>query len=412
MLIEQLLPFLIAAALGFAIGLDRERRHFRMQSMGVRSFVLLGLLGALAGSVQNVYFSTSIALFVAAAIIVGYYRTSQDGGGEPEMGLTTEFAGAITFVLGYMAHDRPWLTAILGLTVFTVLWSRKALHNFSRHQVKPAEIQAALILLVLVIGIRPLLPEGPIDPWGIVHLKTFVTVIALILGIQFLSHILIQVFGKTVGVPLWGFLAGFISSTAVILMLPKLVKKDKALTASALAAALFASTSTFVLLLLIVSALSYELLGQVSAFLALSILISTLAGLFFAKRQDKIAPFPTMENPIAFIPAVKLALILSAIVLTVGFVNEFAGDFGTKVASFIGGLGELHGVTLSVATIFVSKSMTITQAKTSIMLAAVASIISKLVITWVGSQTRYAVYFSLVAAAMTTSILAAWSFMS
>ncbi len=409
MLLEQIFPFIIASALGFAIGLERERRGVAARSMGLRSFVLLALLGALTAVLESSLMAAVIALFVSGLIIAGYLRTSRsDQNGNAEVGLTSELAAGATYLLGYFAHSAPWLSAILGILIFAILWNRKTLHQFSREKIKPEEIQATLILAALVIAIRPLLPEEAIDPWGIIHIKTLVTMIALILSIQFASYILIQSFGGAVGVPLWGLLAGFVSSTAVVFLIPSLLKQEKIHTQNALAAALLATASSLGLLIVLVTMISESLFWHVLGYTGPAILIALMSAWFCVKRGFETTDLSIQKNPIALWPAIKLALAIGSVILMISGIQHFFGQEGTLIASFAGGLGELHAVTISIAALYKSQNISIEQAKLNILVAVVASIISKLGITVLMARNRYSLYFSGVACLMIGVIIGSW----
>ena len=47
---QQILPFLVALAIGLLLGLERERSHSRKLPAGSRTFALLSLVGAVAAS--------------------------------------------------------------------------------------------------------------------------------------------------------------------------------------------------------------------------------------------------------------------------------------------------------------------------------------------------------------------------
>lgn len=405
-MLEKLIPFLIAAALGFAIGLERERRHFKLRSMGVRTFTLLGLLGALAAFLDNTLLAASMALFAGAAIITGYIRTTTilDDDKSHDFGLTTEIAGVITFILGYLAHIDPLLSGMLGLFVFVVLLSRGPLHKFSRQQVKPNEIQAAVILFVLALGIWPLLPNQAIDPWGLLNIKNFVMIITLIAGVQFVSYIAIRIFGESIGLPLSGILGGFISSTVVLLTMPGMIKAERRSLYHGISATLFACASTFAFLLFVIGTLSIELFWTILPAIIFPIIISTLVALILARKKQETTSFSAVKNPISLIPALKLALTFSGLIVVIGIIHRFLGPTGTQVASFMGGLLELHGVSISATLLYLNKTLGQIDAKNSILLAALASIISKIVVTLVLDRGRYATIVSLVLVLMMASM--------
>ncbi len=391
-MLDKLLPFLIAGALGLAIGIERERRHPDIRTMGVRTFILLGILGSLTGIIENALLQAAICFFTGSAIIVGYVRASADVAHHKkvDIGLTTEIAGGATFVLGYLAHVDALLSAILGLFVLIILLSRQSLHRFSKEQLQSNEIQAAVILFVLVLGILPLLPDNMTDPWGLFNVKQIVTIVAAVAGVQFLSYVAVRIFGNNLGMPLAGFLAGFVSSTAVFFSLPSLIKRDKALVYSVASAAIFASVSTFLFLFFVVAILSVGIFFSILPIVLPSAIVGSGIGLFLAKYQAKDSVFPILKNPLSLRSAVRLGFLLTVVMAALGLVQKFFGISGIKTASFLGGLGELHAVSISATSLYNESKINEEVAKNCILFAALASMLSKIVITWIMARDKYA----------------------
>jgi hypothetical protein len=60
----KLSPYLIALAIGLMIGIERERRITKdEQPMGLRSFLLFALLGALAGGINQPFVTLGLLIF-------------------------------------------------------------------------------------------------------------------------------------------------------------------------------------------------------------------------------------------------------------------------------------------------------------------------------------------------------------
>ena len=71
---QQFEPYLLSFLIGLLIGIDRERSlPVGLKGMGVRTFILFSLLGAIAGGMTNVNFALMISFFVFTAILLNYY---------------------------------------------------------------------------------------------------------------------------------------------------------------------------------------------------------------------------------------------------------------------------------------------------------------------------------------------------
>jgi uncharacterized membrane protein (DUF4010 family) len=211
---DKVHPFLISLVISLIVGIERERSHPQgSQAIGVRTFMLLGMSGTLAAFLQYTPFTVAIILFTGTLILLGYWRTS---GPESDTGLTTEVSAIVVFGLGFLANRESMLALALGIAVFAILFSRTWLHRFSRETLRPAELQAALTIGVLVVGVIPFLPDHAIDPWNVINPRRLTSVISALAGIQFSSYVAVRMLGQKAGLMLSGFLGGLISSTSVL----------------------------------------------------------------------------------------------------------------------------------------------------------------------------------------------------
>ncbi|NJM09717.1 MAG: MgtC/SapB family protein [Bdellovibrionaceae bacterium] len=90
-------PYLISGAIGLLVGIEREKAHPSGKTMGVRTFVLIALLGAIAGGLQDIWMSLLIAIFCMALIAISYFNVTAKGTEPGHRGLITEFAAGIIF---------------------------------------------------------------------------------------------------------------------------------------------------------------------------------------------------------------------------------------------------------------------------------------------------------------------------
>ena len=127
-LLTVALEFATAVLLGALIGIEREKRKAEEEKpghiAGLRTFILLALLGAAAGwlsrTLSNPWMLAAALLIVGAFVVVGYFVTARSD--EAGKGLTTEVAAIIVFLLGAMVMLGFEALAI-GLAVVTAACS-------------------------------------------------------------------------------------------------------------------------------------------------------------------------------------------------------------------------------------------------------------------------------------------------
>lgn len=412
-MLEKLIPFFVAGAIGLIIGIEREQHNQgRNEAAGVRTFTLFGLLGALCSQIENLPVSIGISALVTFGILAGYWRASRLATTKgPDLGLTTEMAAGAVFALGYLADHDAMLSGIIAALVFGILLLAKPLHAFSRHNVRPQEIQAAALLLVLSLAILPLVPDRPIDPWGFVNPQRFLLIVVLIAAFQFLGYIATRIFDAKLGLPATGIVTGLISSTAAFFVLPNQLKKKPQVYPLVIAAALFATASSLCVLIFIVTAAAPDLTFPTLLIICgpMLICVVTSIGIIFRSTPGQPDPAPSQQqNPLSIVSALKLATTLFGLLLLISLTRHFLGPVSTQLVSFIAGLGELHGAALAIAVLFTNKGLTQGVAINSITLAVLGSLVSKLAITWFISRGKYRYLLALLLLLMILTAIFSW----
>ncbi len=397
----EIYPFAVSLLIGLIVGIERERSHTPdTQSAGVRTFVLIGLLGALAVKLGDPLIAVVFGLFTASIIVAGYIGTAKSDPAS-DLGITTEISAMCTYGLGMLSGKSPGLALLLGGVLFAVLYSRTWLHRFSREILQPGEIRAVLILALILVGIIPLLPVEAVDPWGIIRLRSLGKVIAALLVIQFASHIAIRAFGDKIGILLTSFLGGFVSSTSVFLTLPGKLKKDPSLFRLLCAAALLATIATLIEVLIILFMIDPSLLSHFAIPVIVMIMTAGVFVIGFSRRQDKVSYPDSSTNssrallkqnssPIELASVLKLSAVISLMLVAVSISTKWLGPTAATATAFFGALFELHGVTYSTAELLHHGTIAREAAIVNIAVAIVAAFISKLLILIFLNRGRFA----------------------
>jgi uncharacterized membrane protein (DUF4010 family) len=392
-MLELIQPFVIALSIGMLVGIERERRKSgSYQTMGVRSFMLLGLLGALAAHISVEAISASITLFVGMMILIGYWRSTSSSPGNKDLGLTSEIAGVVVYGLGYLAKAQPLLTLVLGVVVLTLLLTREQLHRFSTTQIKTKDLHAAAIILVLAIVIAPFLPDKPIDPWLLFNPRRFVIILVMLSIIQFAGYIAFAVFGSRQGAKLTGFLGGLLSSTAVFLDLSQKVRHEPKLKDFAFVSGMFAQIATLVELLFLTLAV-YPRMGVhlIPPLTAMAIAGWACAWLYQRKIDSDAQDLSIkITNPLDFKTALKQAVIFSSALAMIAIGHRLASDRGVFLLAAIGGALELHSTSMAVLALNAEQQVADAGAFLAVCLAVCLSVFTKIGILWSVCRGRFA----------------------
>lgn len=384
-------PYFIAIAIGLLIGIEREKSQSSDKTMGVRTFLLVSLSGAVAAGLQNTWLTILISAFTLGLILISYYTQTNSKATEIDRGLTTEFAAGIVYCLGYAAHNSPTLTAVIAPVVAVILFSKPTLHRFT-HAIKPTEFQAALLLLLAGVVVINLVPDTVIDPWGVFNPQKFGFIVLILATFEFASYLGTKIIGEKNGSLVIGFLGGFVSSTAVLLSSARNSVRAPATWPIHLCTTLSAQIAAFVELLIIIGLISTEIFFRIAIPISAAIFVGLCAIYILIKENKLLTSELVLKSPLDWRGVLRLSILLALILGTISLVKHWLGDQATLVVSFLTALFELHGVSLANATMYSHGQLSDKMTIQNIFFAVIASLIAKVVIS--GLITKRSRFFS------------------
>ena len=352
-----LLDLIVPLAIGLLIGTERGWSH-RHQSddkliAGIRTFGLAGLLGGIAAMMASMFqFFTWVMIFGGFVLLVvaAYVGDLKDN---PDRGLTTEIALLLTFllgslsVLGYMG-----MASGLAVVIALLLSLKDVLHTGLR-KLTGEELSGALKLLFISLVMLPVLPNEGMGPWAIFNPYSIWWMVVLISALGFAAYVAMKVAGLNYGLLLTALLGGVVSSTAMTLTLSKMHTQTSLRTILA-AGLLLTSALMFPRVLVEISLINPGLTDQLAAPLLVAgtvYVLGAIALAILATRQPINLSESTqlLHNPFEIGPAIRFALLLTAIVFLVEAGRRYLGDAGVLVIATISGLTDVDAITLSLS---------------------------------------------------------------
>nr|HPH48639.1 DUF4010 domain-containing protein [Methanothrix sp.] len=222
-------PFLIAMLIGALIGTERQRRMIEDKIRGVaglRTFILIALLGSLCSALAQHYGSGfAIAGMAAFTILASVgYATSVSALGRVDF--TAAVATVVTFALGMLAGfpESTLLAVALAIITTWVLATRTITHRYVE-ALNQTDLLDTLKMGIIALVIYPFLPEEPLDPWGVLNPRQVWLFVVMVSLIGYVGYILIRILGAERGLSLTGILGGLVSSTAVTLSMSEQVRE-------------------------------------------------------------------------------------------------------------------------------------------------------------------------------------------
>lgn len=375
----------LSLVLGAVIGLEREVNEKKADGfkgkpsaiVGLRSFALISLLGAVVGLLFGQFQALSVlvggAIFLL--LIVYYVIGSINSDGH---GITTELGMFFSFVLGIvLAIKLLPVQIVFALTIVIVLlMSQKERIKDVVEDIRTHEVNAFVSFALIAIVILPFLPNtsyGIADIPGIgsflqnfnvnvqklaninfVNPFSLWLIVALITGVDLIGYILEKTLGTRKGWLIASAVGGFVSSTATTLSLAQESKHRKQVN-PLLSAALLANLVSFFQIAILIGALNAALLLRLTPILMIMIIATTAVVIYFLRAnegkpsQKEQIVSSERKSIIDLSGALKFALIYLTISVVSKIALAFFGNSGFLITTGIGALVGLDAVMINTA---------------------------------------------------------------
>ncbi|HET6159949.1 MAG TPA: MgtC/SapB family protein [Dongiaceae bacterium] len=354
--------FAIAILIGALIGIEREkRRDTEVTIGGIRTFILLAMLGA-GGGFLSKQFDTIWPLLVvvmlsAVTVVAGLLIDASARKGP--IGLITELAAiVVTLLAGLATLDQPALAVSLGIVVAALLAYKQPLHGLI-DRIGWDDIFAGLRLLIASFIVLPLLPDRPIDPWEALNPRELWLLVVMISALSMVGYVATRWLGPGRGAVITGLTGGLVSSTAASLAFSRQSREVHGLHSAHMLAigTLIAWTVMFARVLVISFVVYPALLRQLAVPMAIMGLatLASVAALYWrhvqTQRGDAKAASTdiAISTPFSLTQAVKFGLLFSVILLLVKIVGDLRLQEGLYLIAGLAGLTDVDAITLSMS---------------------------------------------------------------
>ena len=390
-MLDQTINFAVALLIGALVGIEREKKksedHSASAFGGIRTFILIALAGAISAylsvHLKTVWIFIATGFFVSAYILVGYIIQNRSND-QDSIGLTSETAGIIVFLLGGTTlFGYKEIAVALAIATSAALAYKRPLHGFVG-KLEEDDIYAVLTLLFATFIVLPVIPNKTIDPWQAINPYKMWLLVILILSLSLVGYVATKWLGQRKGTSLTGLFGGLVSSTAVTLSFARQSKdaKESARLMYVLAAGLLIAWSVmFIRILIEVIVVNRSLLRPLLIpMIAMSLLAGAVAFFYYRRESDKAGKYEAqsvpLRNPFSLISALKFAALFAIVTLLVKYVQQNFPGQGFYIVAALAGLTDVDAITLSMAEYAAGGGDT-NIAVTSITIAAVSNTLVK-----------------------------------
>lgn len=381
--------FLIALLIGALVGVEREKSKLSGHTVafgGLRTFILFAEAGAvsawLAQHMQSPWIFIVTLVAIAIAVVAGYVLESR---ARPDsLGLTTEIAALVVFLLGgVVMYGYAALAVALAILTSAVLAFKQPLHGLVG-RLGTDDLYTGLKLAIATFIVLPLLPDRTLDPWGALNPYKLWLLVILISALSLVGYVAVRVLGGARGTAVTGIAGGLVSSTAVSLSFARQSQAGRDGRAADLLAVgiLLAWMTMFVRMLLTVAIVYAALVERLSIPLAaMAAVASLLAGYFYrrgmgGRRAARPEAEVAVKNPFSLAAATRFGLLFAVVLLVVKLTERHLTAEGLYVVAGLAGLTDVDAITLSMAE-YARGSRDLGTAAVAIMVAALANTVAK-----------------------------------
>ena len=345
----------VAGLAGLAVGIEREwSGHASGPSArfaGARTFLLLGLLGGLAGWLTSGGLVAAGALILAAGgalTVAAYVVTARPGGTFVEG--TTEVAALVVLALGMVAGlGFPLVTSAVA-SVMVLALAEKTRIQAAIKRLGERELTAALQFAVLALVILPLLPPGPFGPYDSIRPRALWVVVLIFCALNFVGYLVSRAVGAHRGYTITGLMGGLVSSTAVTLQFSQR-SREAATLGTALGLGVVGACTVLAIRVGILATVLDAAVGRALLPYLVPVLLVGLAVLilvFLRRKRDvsRDAPEPP-RNPLALWTAIRMAVAFQVVLLLVPVVREAWGATGVLASAAVLGFTDVDAMTFA-----------------------------------------------------------------
>ncbi|MEW6368104.1 MAG: DUF4010 domain-containing protein [Acidobacteriota bacterium] len=397
----------IAIGIGLLVGVEREKDRAPGTPAGLRTFVLISLLGALSALSRSTVLSAITLAAIGAFMASRHFRPVAN-----QSGFVTDAGALVTFWLGYMTFYHQAIAIMLAVITASALAAKRPLHDFASKRLSELEFYDTLKFLAVVFIIYPVLPRAGFGAGGFLNLRTIWIFVILVSSISYVGYFLTKFLGVERGTLLTAVVGGLASTTASTVSFARRSKDDPQNTPTYALAAIASNTMQLPRL----GAILYAIDPGLAVDASLPLLAGTTAGALLTAVLRWIRPKATaiehqrisIQNPFSLRPALAFGLYFAMILIATHIATERLGNRGVYLTSLLGGSLDVDAVAVSLAGLASKAAIDNRLAVSAVLAAAVGNAVVKLLIASWGGTRGFAVRLGFGAAAVFGSAWAAW----
>ena len=284
---QNIIGLLIGALGGAAVGLERQwSGHAAGPSArfaGIRTFTMLGAIGALSGWLWTAGVTVPSAVLLAGAVAI--VAAAYVAGSRHDVDGTTEVAALVVLAAGLLAGLGSIRLASGIIALVTLLLVEKSRLHGMVQRIDDVGLRSGARFAVMALVVLPLLPEGPFGPLGGIRPREMWALVLFFSGLSFLGYLARRVVGPGQGYLVTGLLGGLVSSTNVTFTFARTSRTDVASERALAFGAVAANAMLYPRVIVATAILNAAMVPWLIPYLAAPALVAALVAVLGARRN-------------------------------------------------------------------------------------------------------------------------------
>lgn len=369
--------FLIAIGIGLLIGLERER--VASARAGLRTFGLVGMLGALTGLLGQHLQSIAplvVGLALVGTMIVAAYLRHPD---PTDPGTTSVAALLVCFCLGAAVwYGYAQIAVMLAVGTTVLLYFKAQLRGIAT-RLGPKDWISILQFGVLSLVILPILPNEEFGPFEALNPYQIWWMVVLISGVSLAGYAALQLAGARYGAAFVGVFGGLASSTATTMVYARHARSEPAMASMAALVIVLANLVMVVRVGIIASAVAPGVVTHLLEIIVPALVLGVLALAWNWRRLDERGQvlLPATSNPTELRTALGFGALYAVVLFIAAWLTEIAGNRGLYMLAVVTGLTDIDAIALTSLRLFALDKLALSPTVIVIGLGMLANLVFK-----------------------------------
>jgi uncharacterized membrane protein (DUF4010 family) len=256
--------------------------------------------------------------------------------------------------------------------------------------------------------VLPLLPDRPLDPFGLVNPFTLWRLVVVVMGVSSIGYIARRMVGARFGLVIAGLATGLVSATAAVAAMAHRARTGASSAVESAGGAMASLLSSLGYLTAVIAAVNPRLLPALAPPFGVAMAILLGYAALLGRRATKTEPDGKAGRAFNVTATVVFVLIVAGFTLVSRVLSHAFGAAGALVGAGAAGLADAHAAAVSMATLNNSAQLDSRTATLGVLVGLTTNLLVKAPVAFFAGTRAFAIRVSLGLALMLAGLWATY----